>query len=311
VTDEIPWLVVWHDVAARVRAHRTAGRSHLVTEDVVRMETVLALDAVGVRGDRLLIEYPAPQLQGGKLDLVVDAPDGAVVELKYPRDSRTGISPDTMTLGELLQDFLRVSAVPAQERWVVQLIGRRLLTYLQQVQRRHALTWTVTAGQDFLISPEALSGLPEAAGRSLGAIGRDSAVLARCLVSEPLDSELGLYAYAVAAHAGTSAGGAFPSPPVPAVETSTSSPTGGRATGARGEILDAIAAITTRSGRNTFTVLDVVAEMRRRGTRYADSTIQTMVSSHMCAQSMGPGADPHKDLERVDRGLYRRRSSGR
>ncbi|MDP9434149.1 MAG: hypothetical protein M3P93_02725, partial [Actinomycetota bacterium] len=87
--DEIPWLMVWRDVAARVRAHRAAGRGHLVTEDVVRMETVLALDAVGVHGDRLAVEYPAPQLQGGKLDLVLDPPEGAVVELKYPRDSRT------------------------------------------------------------------------------------------------------------------------------------------------------------------------------------------------------------------------------
>ncbi len=103
------------------------------------METVLALGAVGVRGDRLAVEYLAPQLRGGKLDLVLDAPDGVVVELKYPRDSRTGISPDTMTLGEFLRDFLRVAAVPARERWVVQIIGSRLLGYLRHVELRHAL----------------------------------------------------------------------------------------------------------------------------------------------------------------------------
>ena len=40
---------------------------------------------------RLQAEYPAPTLQGGKLDLVVDAPDGDVIELKYPRDSRSEI----------------------------------------------------------------------------------------------------------------------------------------------------------------------------------------------------------------------------
>lgn len=130
-------------------------------------------------------------------------------------------------------------------------------------------------------------------------------------MSEPVDQELGLYAYAVATHGGPSAGRASPSAATFSAETLAPSPTDSQATGARGEILDAIAAITTRSGRSTFTVLDVVAEMRRRGTRYAESTIQTMVSSHMCAQSMGPGSDPHKDLERVGRGLYRRRSSRR
>ncbi len=310
MAEEIPWLTVWRDVAARVRAHRAAGRGHLVTEDVVRMETVLALDAVGVHGDRLAVEYPAPQLQGGKLDLVLDPPEGAVVELKYPRDSRTGMSPDTMTLGELLRDFLRVSTVPARDRWVVQVIGSRLLSYLQQVQRRHALRWTVTPGEDLVIAPEALSGLPATAGRSLGAVGRASPVTARCLVSEPADQGLGLYAYAVATHAGRPLGLARPPAAVNPVQEVAPSRRGGRGTGARAEILDAIQAITTRSGRSTFSVLDVVAEMRRRGTRYAESTIQTMVSSHMCAQCMGPGSDPHKDLERVDRGLYRRRSSG-
>ncbi len=305
VAPEIPWLSVWQDVAARVRAHRAAGRGHLVTEDVVRMETVLALDAVGVRGERLVIEYLAPQLQGGKLDLVLDPPEGAVVELKYPRDSRTGISPDTMTLGELLRDFLRVSAVPARERWVVQVIGSRLLRYLQQVQRRRALRWTVTPGEDLLITPEALSVLPETATRSLGSVGRARAVTARCVLAAPVDQDLSLYAYAVALSSG-STGDWVP----PYAEAGAGGIASDRTTGARAEILQAIDDITTRSGRGTFTVAEVVSEMRRRGTRYAESTIQTMVSSHMCAASMGPGSDPHKDLERVDRGLYRRRTRG-
>jgi hypothetical protein len=99
---------VWRDVAARVRQHRVAGRGHLLTEDTVRMETVLALEQAGVMASRPATEHFAPAFIGGELDLVMDPPDGVVVELKYPRDSRTGISPDTMTLGELVRDFLRV-----------------------------------------------------------------------------------------------------------------------------------------------------------------------------------------------------------
>src|SRR6266496_6290847 len=82
------------------------------------METILTLIEHGVSAGDLMVEYQPVELVGGKLDLVVDPPDGAVIEFKYPRDSRTGFSPDTMTLGELLRDFRRVASVPAREHWV-------------------------------------------------------------------------------------------------------------------------------------------------------------------------------------------------
>src|SRR4051794_11253888 len=93
----IAWPDVWADLAARMAAHRRAGRGHLLTEDTVRLETVRALAEFGVLPERLAAEVLVPVLAGGKLDLVVDPPNGTVIELKYPRDSRTGISPDTMT----------------------------------------------------------------------------------------------------------------------------------------------------------------------------------------------------------------------
>jgi hypothetical protein len=79
----------------------------------VRWCTVLALESLGVSPDRLAIEVLTPVLAGGKLDLTVDGSGGTVIELKYPRASRTGISPDTMTLGELIRDFLLVAAALA------------------------------------------------------------------------------------------------------------------------------------------------------------------------------------------------------
>jgi hypothetical protein len=71
------------------------------------------LESLGVSPDRLAIEVLTPVLAGGKLDLTVDGSGGTVIELKYPRASRTGISPDTMTLGELIRDFLLVAAALA------------------------------------------------------------------------------------------------------------------------------------------------------------------------------------------------------
>jgi hypothetical protein len=110
---EPDWKQVWVDVAHRLSEHRAAGRGLLLTEDSVRWCTVLALESLGVSPDRPAIEVLTPVLAGGKLDLTVDGSGGTVIELKYPRASRTGISPDTMTLGELIRDFLLVAAALA------------------------------------------------------------------------------------------------------------------------------------------------------------------------------------------------------
>ncbi len=74
-------------------------------------------------------------------DLVVDPPTGVVIELKYPRDSRSGISPDPMTFGDLLRDFLQVAVVPAGDRWVVQVLNHRLTHYVKNAFGRYGLGW--------------------------------------------------------------------------------------------------------------------------------------------------------------------------
>jgi hypothetical protein len=88
------------------------------------------------------------------------------------------------------------------------------------------------------------------------------------------------------------------------IATSFGSP---RPSGARGEILSVIDAIVTRSGNQTFELNDVIAEMRRRASAYAEATIRTMVTSHLCANAPDHAATTYPDLERVGRGLYRRR----
>jgi hypothetical protein len=45
---EEDWRQLWHDVGARLATERAAGRGHLMTEDVVRYQTVLALEHFGV-----------------------------------------------------------------------------------------------------------------------------------------------------------------------------------------------------------------------------------------------------------------------
>jgi len=56
-------------------------------------------------------------------------------------------------------------------------------------------------------------------------------------------------------------------------------------------------------------VQDVVDEMRQMDCAYAESTIRTMMTSHMCAQAQGPNIATYDDFDRVDRGIYRLRST--
>lgn len=50
----------------------------------------------------------------------------------------------------------------------------------------------------------------------------------------------------------------------------------------RDEILVAARALAGRAADSTFTIEDVISELRGRGSRYPDSTLRTHVASRMC-----------------------------
>lgn len=76
----------------------------------------------------------------------------------------------------------------------------------------------------------------------------------------------------------------------------------------RDEILVAVAALERR-GIDVFSPADVIAEMRRAGSQYAESTIRTHVVSRLCRNAPDHHAVTYPDLERVGEGLYRRSRS--
>lgn len=76
---------------------------------------------------------------------------------------------------------------------------------------------------------------------------------------------------------------------------------------ARSEILAAIESVVAADG--TFAVADIVKELDRRGSAYAESTIRTHIVSRMCETAPDHHAATYDDLERVDRGMYRLRES--
>lgn len=71
----------------------------------------------------------------------------------------------------------------------------------------------------------------------------------------------------------------------------------------RDEILAAIEAVERRSPE--FAIEDVISEMRRRGTRYSESTIRTHIASRMCRNAPDNHATTYNDLVRVSHGRYR------
>lgn len=95
-----------------------------------------------------------------------------------------------------------------------------------------------------------------------------------------------------------------PAPPGPHPAINTPHP----AASARQEILMAARKLAGRSPDGSFTLMDIVAEMRHSGSRYAESTVRTHVTSRMCANSPDHHGTTYDDLERLDRGRYRLRT---
>jgi hypothetical protein len=173
----VDWAEVWRSVAAAVEVHVKAGRGHLLTEDAVRFALIAVLEDHGVAPADLRIEVIEERV-GGKLDLVVGDPASAVVELKFPRDSRTGTSPDTMTLGEMLKDFFRLARLDAPDRWVMQLVNDRLRRFLE---RRDDIDWTFVPGASFAVEAGTCSRLPMTARRQLPDWCDDISFTATCV----------------------------------------------------------------------------------------------------------------------------------
>ena len=143
----------------------------------MRFALIVALEDHGVPASDIRIEVIEPRVEG-KLDLVVGDPPSGVVELKFPRDSRTGVSPDTMTLGEMLKDFFRLARLDAEERWVAQLVNDRLRRYLE---RRSDIIWTFQPDVAMTVERGACAGLPQTARRLLPQWCEQMAFEARCV----------------------------------------------------------------------------------------------------------------------------------
>ncbi|WP_446684942.1 DUF7669 domain-containing protein [Lentzea indica] len=74
---------------------------------------------------------------------------------------------------------------------------------------------------------------------------------------------------------------------------------------AREEILEAAKMLAAHAPDGTFTLTEIIDEIRRRGCRYAEGTVRTHVVSRMCVNAPDHHATVYADLERVGPGRYR------
>lgn len=75
----------------------------------------------------------------------------------------------------------------------------------------------------------------------------------------------------------------------------------------RDEIIMTFRELARRSGRDTVSTAEILDEMKRRGSRYRESTIRTHVVSRLCGDAPDHHAVVYDDLERAGHGLYRLR----
>ncbi|MEU0878138.1 hypothetical protein ABZ345_06035 [Lentzea sp. NPDC005914] len=277
---------------------------------MLRFATARSLVAGGVEAATLWVEAPHPALKGLRVDLAVGRPrPKALIEFKFPREPHQMNAPWTMALGEVLKDFYRLATYPGDvDRIFVYVESNRLRSYMAGAAQRYGVDLDTDAVE---LIPAVVAALPPTALGSIGTYLAGHHVTATRLAAIPIDDTLRLTIYEVAPHTNErTEGSPEPKRPTPLVEAAGTASGIAPATraireGARREILDAVRAVLTRSGASTFTLAEIVTEMSRRNTGYADSTIRTMVTSLLCRNAPDHASITYDDLERVGRGIYR------
>lgn len=72
----------------------------------------------------------------------------------------------------------------------------------------------------------------------------------------------------------------------------------------RAEVLAAAKAVISRTKVRDFSIEDILAEMAKSRTTYAESTIRTHITSRLCRNAPSHHAVRYPDLVRVARGRY-------
>jgi hypothetical protein len=165
----------------------------------VRFATIQELVTAGVAPADIMTEWRRSGVPDA-VDLVVTKPTLAAVEFKFPREPRETNAAWTQHLGEVLKDFYRLAAMPAEvgDRWCVLLLSNRMRRYLDGVSNRHNVHVGSAAGELTRIDPDQVRGLPTTAVRILSRwMDRLPVLEARCAAVHRVGNDLRLVIHAV------------------------------------------------------------------------------------------------------------------
>ncbi len=183
-----------------------------------------------------------------------------------------------MTLGEVLKDLYRLALLPDGDRVFVYLESDRLHRYMAGATVRYGFDLD---RDDVVLEPSGAAVLPASAAQIVGPALLASRVTASRLTTIPVGQGLRLSVYVVEPASSATNQSLGPAPASTsfrqAQEQRSPLSSGSQVSGARGEIHAAVQAVLRRSGRDWFGVDEVVRKLRSRGSRYAESTIRTMV----------------------------------
>ena len=170
----------WRTVQRQLAADLDEGFRHVLTEDWLRAVTMRALAARGVRPAHVRIEEPSPG--GGRTDLVVRGEGTETeIEFKFPREPRATNAADTMAVGALVNDLLRLAESGRGRRLAVQLLEERFVGHLS---RRDDVQLLAREGQELILEPHQLARLPRSASVMFAGRTLERPVRATCLFAQ-------------------------------------------------------------------------------------------------------------------------------
>lgn len=257
---------MWADVAGELRNYRRQEFIDPLTEGTVRFCTARALTTAGIDAARLRVEAPHPVLRGSRIDLLVgrDHPV-ALIELKYPREPNPANAAWTMALGEVLRDFYRLASYPgALDRVFVYVETDPLRRYTIGAARRYGVA---PQGDTITLRHAEIGALPATATNIIGRDLITHHVTAHRIAQLAVDDTLRIAVYHVAPldQRANDSDEHATEPPPPPRQTHD---------GARREIR----AVLSRSGNDTSIPTEIITEMTRRNTGYAETTLRTMIT---------------------------------
>lgn len=128
---EVDWNWVTERIAHHFSEEEAAGRSHLLTADLVRHELIKAIGELGLSSGKAYLGNPSGE--HGRIDVTIDAPEPgrlAIVVNVIPSSSRDA---DRSRHASILRSLIGLAETDANPKIAVLVLARQFVEYLADV----------------------------------------------------------------------------------------------------------------------------------------------------------------------------------